>query len=264
DGCRRSVTSSPPRSPPTSSARGSTICGRSSSRRSSGRGSSTASSANGDRRTPRRTATSTVRSTATVKPLPRPRHGATSTRRSDQPGALAGSPSTLPCMRYGYLGPETTFTHQALLQALAAMPEEAAAQVEAVPFSAVATATTDLLAGDIDAMMAPIENSVEGGVSGTLDVLAATDAITIVAEQVVQVSVALAARSAPGLDRIEVVSSAPHAQAQAQGGLRNQGPQAHGAASSSTAAAARGLAALSPDQARGRAAVCSRLAAEHF
>src|SRR5690606_8562476 len=30
------------------------------------------------------------------------------------------------------------------------------------------------------------------------------------------------------------------------------------------AAAARDLAALSPDQARGRAAVCSRLAAEHF
>lgn len=167
-------------------------------------------------------------------------------------------------MRYGYLGPETTFTHQALLQALAAMPEETAAQVEAVPFTAVATATTDLLAGDIDAMMAPIENSVEGGVSGTLDVLAATDAITIVAEQVVRISFVLAARSATELEQLEVVSSHPHAQAQVQGWLRTHVPQAQVAASSSTAAAARDLAAMSPEQARGRAAVCSRLAAEHF
>ena len=98
-------------------------------------------------------------------------------------------------MRYGFLGPETTFTHQALLQALTEIPEEfRATEPELVPFASVATATTDLIAGDIDALMAPIENSVEGGVSGTLDVLAATDSITIVAEQTVQITFVLAAR----------------------------------------------------------------------
>ncbi|GAA1490182.1 prephenate dehydratase [Brachybacterium sacelli] len=167
-------------------------------------------------------------------------------------------------MRYGYLGPETTFTHQALLQALEVMPREFADQVEQVPFSAVATATTDLLAGDIDALIAPIENSVEGGVSGTLDVLAATDSITIVAEQIVQVTFVLAAREDTALDDLDVVSSHPHAQAQVQGWLRTNLPGAHVATASSTAAAARDLAALSPEQARGRAAVCSPLAAEHF
>src|SRR5699024_8267478 len=59
-------------------------------------------------------------------------------------------------------------------------------------------------------------------------------------------------------------SSHPHAQAQVQGWLRENVPGAHIAAASSTAAAARELAAADADEARGRAAVCSPLAAEHF
>src|SRR5699024_3456629 len=110
-------------------------------------------------------------------------------RRRTAPSHLS---ATLSPMRYGFLGPETTFTHQALLQALAEMPEEFdTTAAEMVPFASVATAATDLLAGESDALMAPIENSVEGGVSGTLDVLAATDSITIVAEQTVQISFVL-------------------------------------------------------------------------
>ena len=168
-------------------------------------------------------------------------------------------------MRYGFLGPETTFTHQALLQALAETPEEfAAPEPELVPFSSVATAAADLLAGAVDALMAPIENSVEGGVSGTLDVLAATDSITIVAEQTVQITFVLAAREATPREDLTTVSSHPHAQAQVQGWLRSQVPHANIAAASSTAAAARDLAAMSPQEARGRAAVCSPLAAQHF
>ncbi|MFC7463194.1 prephenate dehydratase [Brachybacterium sp. GCM10030252] len=167
-------------------------------------------------------------------------------------------------MRYGFLGPETTFTHQALLQALAEAPEEFAGDAEIVPFASVATATTDLIGGDIDALMAPIENSVEGGVSGTLDVLAATDSITIVAEQIVQITFVLAARETTALSDLDVVASHPHAQAQVQGWLRENVPEADIAAASSTAAAAQDLAALSAEDARGRAAVCSPLAAKHF
>ena len=176
----------------------------------------------------------------------------------------ASGPVLLDPMRYGFLGPETTFTHQALLQALEVMPREFTDTVEQVPFAAVATATTDLLAGEIDALIAPIENSVEGGVSGTLDVLAATDSITIVAEQIVQVTFVLAARAETALDDLRVVSSHPHAQAQVQGWLRENVPGANVATASSTAAAARDLASMSSEEAHGRAAVCSPLAAAHF
>lgn len=179
---------------------------------------------------------------------------------------LARAPERYPFpMRYGFLGPETTFTHQALLQALEEMPEDFDTTApKMVPFSSVATAAADLLAGSIDALMAPIENSVEGGVSGTLDVLAATDSITIVAEQTVQISFVLAAREDTALDQLTTVSSHPHAQAQVQGWLREEVPGAHIAAASSTAAAARDLAAAGEGEAHGHAAVCSPLAAEHF
>ncbi|MCS6712045.1 prephenate dehydratase [Brachybacterium sp. EF45031] len=189
-------------------------------------------------------------------------------------------------MRYGFLGPETTFTHQALLQALAAEDaaltgaadtgrgvattrasaagRKSAAERELRPYGSVAAATADLVAGDLDALMAPIENSVEGGVSGTLDVLAATQRIHIVAEQIVPITFVLAAREAVDLDDVTVVASHTHAQAQVQSWVRAHLPHAHLEPASSTAAAARDLAEADPAQARGRAAVCSPLAAQHF
>src|SRR5699024_887128 len=110
--------------------------------------------------------------------------------------------ATLSPMRYGFLGPETTFTHQALLQALAEMPEAVdTTAAEMVPFASVGTAATALLAGQTDARMAPSETSVEGGGCGT-----------------------------------RAVPPAP----------------------------ARAPAPADADEARGRAAVCSPLAAEHF
>lgn len=169
-------------------------------------------------------------------------------------------------MRYGFLGPETTFTHQALLQALAQTPRtcttEDAPQLR--PFSSVAVATAALVDGEVDALMAPIENSVEGGVSGTLDVLAATKRITIVAEQVVPITFVLAARAGTALADVRSVASHPHAQAQVQGWIRMQLPNAAIEPASSTAAAAQSLVEAPEEEAAGCAAVCSPLAAEHF
>ena len=79
-----------------------------------------------------------------------------------------------------------------------------------------------------------------------------------------QITFVLAAREETALEQLTTVSSHPHAQAQVQGWLRENVSGAHIAAASSTAAAARDLAAMSEDEAWGRAAVCSPLAAEHF
>lgn len=171
-------------------------------------------------------------------------------------------------MRYGFLGPETTFTHQALLQALAERPQGGVnvgeEQPVLQPFSSVARATNALVAGQIDALMAPIENSVEGGVSGTLDVLARTERITIVAEQVVPITFVLAAREGTALADVRSVASHTHAQAQVQGWIREHLPEAAVEPASSTAAAAQELADAPADDAHGRAAICSPLAAQHF
>ncbi|MGP9694765.1 prephenate dehydratase [Brachybacterium sp. AOP25-B2-12] len=180
-------------------------------------------------------------------------------------------------MRYGFLGPETTFTHQALLQAIATRAAgdqgprdvaggEAGIGTEPVlrPYTSVAAATAALVADEIDAVMAPIENSVEGGVSGTLDVLAAARRITIVAEEVVPITFVIAARPGTTLADVVSVASHTHAHAQVQAWLRAHLPDAAVVPASSTAGAARDLAAADPAEARGRAAICSPLAAEHF
>ena len=166
-------------------------------------------------------------------------------------------------MRYGFLGPETTFTHQALLQATDGIlgPED---DLRAYP--SVAAAMGDLVAGDIDAMMAPIENSVEGGVSGTLDVLAATVGIGIVAEQIVPISFVLAARTHTALEDVTSVLTHTHAHAQCQRFVRQSLPHAVPLPALSTAAAAKDVSSLDLDDPRAHssAAICSALAASHY
>lgn len=168
-------------------------------------------------------------------------------------------------MRYGFLGPENTFTHQALLNALARRDTPEPGR-ELAPYPSAAHAISDLVAGVIDAAMVPIENSVEGGVSGTLDVLAATGGITIVAEEIVPISFVLAARVPTSLDRVTEVSSHTHAQAQCQSFVRTRLPSATPLPALSTAAAAAEVAVLDPSapEAATRAAICSRLAAENL
>ena len=70
-----------------------------------------------------------------------------------------------PPNHYGYYGPVGTFTHQALLT-LPALSDEPS------PYATVGHALQAVRDGDVAAALVPIENSVEGGVSATLDNLA--------------------------------------------------------------------------------------------
>ena len=76
---------------------------------------------------------------------------------------------------YAYLGPEGTFTQMALD---AWSPARGAEQR---PCGSVDQALALLRAGEVDGAMVPIENSVEGGVSATLDALASGDPLVVVA-----------------------------------------------------------------------------------
>ena len=157
-------------------------------------------------------------------------------------------------MSIAFLGPAGTFTESALRQI---EPDPA----HHLPVASVPAALAAVRDGRAASAVVPIENSVEGGVSGTLDVLAATDSITIVAEQTVQITFVLAAREQTALEQLTTVSSHPHAQAQVQGWLRSNVPGANNAAASSTAAAARDLAAGDVEY---QAAICPALAAERY
>src|SRR6478609_7037093 len=77
-------------------------------------------------------------------------------------------PETAMSRRYAYLGPAGTFTEMALRRLCEGAP---AGEVEAVPTGSVDAALAALREGSVDAAVVPIENSVEGGVSATLDAL---------------------------------------------------------------------------------------------
>src|SRR5688572_1070161 len=77
---------------------------------------------------------------------------------------------------YAFLGPQGTFTEAALLQV------PGAAQSTRVPASNVNAALDKVRDGSVHAAMVPIENSVEGGVTATLDAIAGGGELRIIRE----------------------------------------------------------------------------------
>ena len=154
--------------------------------------------------------------------------------------------------RFGYLGPEGTFTSMAL------DAWGPAAGGERTAYGSVDAALAALRAGDIDGAMVPIENSVEGGVSATLDALASGDPLVVTGEVLVPVTFVLAARPGTGLADVRAVGTHSHAWAQVRGWMAEHLPDAVYVPTLSTAAAAEGL---EQGQQSYDAAVCAPAAA---
>lgn len=160
---------------------------------------------------------------------------------------------------HGYFGPEGTFTHQALLTLAGEQGFDAS---DAKPFSTVAKALDAVRLGEVNASLVPIENSVEGGVSATLDNLASPlRPLQIVAEVVIPVAFDLCVRPGTEWSQIRTVISHPHAIAQTRGWLATHLPSAQIIERGSTAGAAQTVA----DAASGMdAAVCARIAGRMY
>jgi prephenate dehydratase len=167
---------------------------------------------------------------------------------------------TRPVTRHGYFGPAGTFTQMAL------HAWGPAAGQEHVALPSVEAALNALRAGDIDAAMVPIENSVEGGVSATLDALASGDPLVVVGEVLVPITFVLAAPAGMPLGQVRAVGTHSHAWAQVRGWMGANLPDAVYVPTLSTAAAAAGLAGSEGEAAAYQAvayqaAVCAPIAA---
>ena len=160
--------------------------------------------------------------------------------------------SAAPPDRYGYFGPEGTFTHQALLT----LPE---AELEPVPYATVSEALQAVRDGEVSAALVPIENSVDGGVSATLDNLTYGDPLIITREVLLPVQFTLFARAGTRLTDIRTVLTHPHASAQCRSWLTTHLPGASVTEVGSTAGAAVEVA--NPGS-RFDAAICARVAGE--
>jgi len=159
----------------------------------------------------------------------------------------------MPAATYTFLGPEGTFTEAALLQV------PGAADATRIPCTNVNTALERVRQGEADAAMVPIENSVEGGVTATLDAIATGQELRIIREALVPITFVLVARPGVGLSDIKRISTHGHAWAQCRLWVDTHLPGADYVPGSSTAAAAMGL--LDED-APYEAAICGPLIAD--
>lgn len=141
-------------------------------------------------------------------------------------------------VRVAFLGPAGTYADEALH---AAPPEE---QFDAVPYATIYESVMAVHDREADLALAPIENSLEGGVAATLDALSgeASD-VRIVGELVRPIHHCLIAGSELELGDIAKVVSHPQATAQCGRFLRERLPGAERVAAPSTAEAVRGVAA---------------------
>lgn len=157
--------------------------------------------------------------------------------------------------RVGYLGPEGTFTQEAALRA------PGAAALELVPQPTIFDTVMAVHHGTVERAVVPIENSIEGSVSATLDTLAIeAEDVSIVGEVVVPIRQCLIVKEPLELDQIEVVISHPQANAQCSRFLRTRLPNARVTTTSSTADAVRMVA----EQGGTWAALANHLAAELY
>jgi prephenate dehydratase len=136
---------------------------------------------------------------------------------------------------YSFLGPVGTFTELALAQV------KAAKGATHRPVTTVTEAIDDVISGKAFRAIVPVENSIEGGVSATLDALAATTDIRIFGEYLVPVTFNLVARPGTKLADVHTVATHPTAYAQCRGWLAANLPDHAHLPSTSTAAAASGL-----------------------
>jgi len=139
---------------------------------------------------------------------------------------------TDPQPRYSYLGPEGTFTWEALR-----MVEDAHAG-EWASVSNVGEALDDVVSGRSQYAMIAMENSVEGGVSATQDALAELPNLRIVGEYQVPVRFSLVGPPGTSLTEVSLVAAHPVAYAQCRHWLEQELPHHTHVPSSSNVQAA--------------------------
>jgi prephenate dehydratase len=145
-------------------------------------------------------------------------------------------PAGLP--RVGYLGPEGTFSEEALLAS------GARDALEPYPLASIHDTVAALRRGEATWAIVPIENSLEGSIDVTLDLLAGEAGdVEIVGEALLRVRHSLIAAEPVALEEIDTVISHPQVPGQCTLFLQRELPHARILPASSTAEAVRVVAA---------------------
>ncbi|MGD0881066.1 MAG: prephenate dehydratase [Acidimicrobiales bacterium] len=162
-------------------------------------------------------------------------------------------------VRIGFLGPEGTFTEEALLS------EPTYRGADIVPFASLVDVLESVRQGTVDLGFIPLENAIEGTVRDIIDSLVFDYDLRIQREVVLDIHLHLMATPGVSLADVERVASIPVATAQCRRFLNESLPDVETVATNSTADAARLLGQGDPSLAgRPTAAIAPRLAANLY
>jgi prephenate dehydratase len=176
------------------------------------------------------------------------------------PESSLTEPLPLAASTIGFLGPSGTFTEEALRATLDEQAPHGRSR-QFVPFSSMQDTMEAVSMGEVDCAIVPIENSIEGSVSTTVDILAhEIDNLQIVREVRHPIRHSLLVRPGVTLSEISKVVSHPHANAQCRGWLRRNLPDREIEAANSTANAVERVAQSSEPW----AAIGNQLAAAKY
>ncbi len=157
-------------------------------------------------------------------------------------------------LRIGYLGPKGTFSHEALKKYIG---ETAHTAVDFPSIPEILIAVQDNI---VDEAVVPIENSIEGAVNATMDMIALEVDLKLKAELIIPIREHLLVKKGTGKSEIKYVLSHPQPLGQCRKFLSEQLPHAEVRIVYSTAAAAEEVAKNSD----GYAAIGSVAAAEAY
>ncbi|MFZ5755219.1 MAG: prephenate dehydratase [Bacillota bacterium] len=150
-----------------------------------------------------------------------------------------------------YLGPVGTYSYEAASRCLLALGNSQEWELHALP--TIPHILTAVAKGSVDAGLVPGENSIEGTINITLDMLAHELSLYIQGETVLNINHCLLSHS-QDLREIHTVLSHPQALAQCRKFIQQKLPQAQCLPANSTAEAVQNLASMGP----GTAAIASR------
>jgi prephenate dehydratase len=134
----------------------------------------------------------------------------------------------------GFLGPKGTYSQLAYEKYASSGPSE----VSSKAFPKIESLFEALMGSSIQEIIVPVENSIEGSVSTTMDLLVQSSGIFITNEVIIPIEHSLMTKGPCGLSEITDVISHPQPLGQCRNFLFNQLPNAkiHSAASTATAA----------------------------
>ncbi len=135
--------------------------------------------------------------------------------------------------RIGFLGPQGTFTEEALFS------EADYAEADVVAFASMYDVFEAVQEGHVDLGFVPIENAIEGTVRDTLDSLLFDRELYIQREVILDIHLHLMAPPGARLEEVRRIASIPMATSQCRRFIADRLPAAELAATNSTAEAAR-------------------------